>query len=73
MLEQHPTVSVVVPVHNEEKILVDQVEAMLDGMRSTAHLFELLLVENGSTDQTALLCHSLAGGCQQYQPGRSHF
>jgi glycosyltransferase involved in cell wall biosynthesis len=60
MLEQHPTISVVVPVHNEENILVDQVRAILDSLHSTGYPFEFLLVENGSTDQTALLCHGLA-------------
>lgn len=60
MSEQHPTVSVVIPVHNEEQILVDQARAMLDGLRKMGNVFELLLVENGSTDQTALLSHRLA-------------
>jgi glycosyltransferase involved in cell wall biosynthesis len=60
MSEQHPTISVVVPVHNEEQILVDQVRAMLDGLRRMGIVFEFLLVENGSTDQTALLSHGLA-------------
>lgn len=54
-----PSLSVVVPVHNEAQILVAQAEAMLAGLRTLGHPFELLLVENGSTDATATLCAGL--------------
>jgi len=55
-----PTVSVVVPIHNEEAILADQVSAMIRALRSLAITFELLLVENGSTDQTLTIGKELA-------------
>jgi glycosyltransferase involved in cell wall biosynthesis len=61
MSEPHPSVSVVVPIHNEEHILVDQAIAILDGLRSAGIAFELLLIENGSTDSTPRLCLGLAG------------
>jgi glycosyltransferase involved in cell wall biosynthesis len=61
MPEQGYTLSIVLPVHNEEQILVDQVQEMVDGLRAAGYVFELLLVENGSVDGTALLCQELAG------------
>jgi len=54
------SLSVVVPVHNEAPILVDQVHEMIGGLRNLGHPFELLLIENGSTDKTATLCTALA-------------
>lgn len=50
----------VVPVHNEASILVSQVREMVDGLRRLARPFELLLVENGSTDATGALGSVLA-------------
>lgn len=52
--------SVVIPVHNEQQIVQEQVQNMLTALRELGLPFEMLLVENGSTDQTLALCQELA-------------
>jgi len=64
--EQRPTtalaVSVVMPAFNEAEILESSVRAVVEGLRSRGRNFELILVENGSTDGTAAIADRLAGG-----------
>lgn len=59
MSPPNPTVSVVVPVHNEQSLLDDQVCRMLEALNLLAIRYELLLVENGSADKTLDLCRDL--------------
>lgn len=54
------SLSVVVPVRNEETILSGQIQAMVDGLAAREIEYELLLVENGSTDRTLAECERLA-------------
>jgi glycosyltransferase involved in cell wall biosynthesis len=51
---------VVLPAHNEEAILATTVAEVTDGLRARALDFEVLIVENGSTDATAALADELA-------------
>src|SRR5690606_9680684 len=47
--------SVLVPCHNEEEnvaLLVEHLEAVLDAMPDVAHRYELVFVDDGSTDGT---------------------
>jgi glycosyltransferase involved in cell wall biosynthesis len=64
--EQPPTtalaVSVVMPAFNEAEILESSVRAVVEGLRSRGRNFELIVVENGSTDGTAAIADGLAGG-----------
>jgi len=53
------SISVVVPVHNEQAILEAQISAMAEGLTRTGRPFELLIVENGSSDETPALCGAL--------------
>ena len=52
--------SVVMPAHNEEDLLDKAVHAVVDGLRDRGRAFEVLVVENGSTDRTAAVAASLA-------------
>lgn len=56
-LSARPLVSVVVPGYNEERVIESCVASI---MRQDYENFELILVNDGSTDNTAQLMHSLA-------------
>lgn len=53
-------VSVVMPAFNEAEILESTVHTVVDGMRARGRSFELIIVENGSTDGTAEIADRLA-------------
>jgi glycosyltransferase AglD len=52
--------SVVMPAHNEAGYLETAVREVHGGMRTRGHDLELLLVENGSTDDTLAIARRLA-------------
>jgi len=52
--------TVVLPAHNEEEILATTVGELVAGLRERGVAFEVLVVENGSTDDTAALAGRLA-------------
>src|SRR5690606_24136428 len=54
------TVGVVVPAHNEEKVIVKTVQSLL---QSTCKELEILIVDDGSTDGTYELCQSRFRHC----------
>jgi glycosyltransferase involved in cell wall biosynthesis len=53
--------SVVMPAHNEASDLETAVREVLEGLRGRGLDFELLVVENGSTDDTREIARQLAG------------
>ena len=53
--------SIVMPAHNEEDLLEKAVHAVVDGLRDRGSAFEVIVVENGSSDRTAAIAESLAG------------
>jgi len=55
-----PRVSVVMPAFNEAEILGTSVKSVVDGLRGRAEQFEVLVVENGSTDLTLSIAQGLA-------------
>jgi glycosyltransferase involved in cell wall biosynthesis len=52
--------TVVLPAHNEEEILATTVGELVTGLRDRGARFEVLVIENGSTDGTAALAARLA-------------
>jgi glycosyltransferase involved in cell wall biosynthesis len=59
MKDVRPSISIVVPVHNEQAILEDQVREMQSAVSALGCTYEILLVENGSSDNTAAICGRL--------------
>lgn len=54
------TVSVVLPCYNEEQHVVDEVERICRGLAGSAYGFELIAVDDGSTDRTLPLLREAA-------------
>jgi glycosyltransferase involved in cell wall biosynthesis len=55
-----PPLSVVMPAHNEEDLLSSSVHEVVNGLRARGGAFEVLVVENGSSDATRTLATALA-------------
>ena len=55
-----PRVSIVMPAFNEAEILATSVKSIVDGLRARSASFEVLIVENGSTDETLAIAHQIA-------------
>ncbi len=60
MTDSLPELSIIIPIHNEEAILVSSVHDLLMGVPSLSRSFELILAENGSTDRTVAIAEELA-------------
>lgn len=54
-------ISVVMPAHDEEPFLAAAVAEVVAGLRGLGDPFEIVVVENGSTDATAAVATKLAG------------
>jgi glycosyltransferase involved in cell wall biosynthesis len=55
-----PAISVVVPAYNESAILASTVGAIVAGLRDAGTTFEVVVSENGSTDDTLAVAMRLA-------------
>ena len=70
MTSSNQTLSVVLTVHNAEKTLAAHVGRMLDVLPDLTSRFELLIVDDGSTDQTEEVAHELARDYPQLRVAR---
>lgn len=52
-------ISILIPVYNEEEILEQSIRTLEDWFRMRASPFEVIVVENGSTDSTWKICQRL--------------
>src|SRR5215469_2479676 len=75
----HPTISVVICTHNRCKLLKDTLVSLAQMAKPEGLPWELLVVDNNSSDQTKEVVESFSGGCElkpQYvferAPGLSH-
>jgi len=55
-----PMIAVVIPVYNEEGIIVSSVVSLREQLKELGMSFEILLAENGSVDRTVELCEELS-------------
>ena len=53
-------ISVVMPAYNEAALLDDSVDTIVAGLRARGEVFEVHIVENGSTDSTARVGAAIA-------------
>jgi glycosyltransferase involved in cell wall biosynthesis len=56
-----PDLTVVLPAHNEADMLEESVREVATGLRERGRSFEIVVVENGSSDDTAAIANRLAG------------
>jgi glycosyltransferase AglD len=56
-----PALTVVLPAHNEAEMLEESVRDVAAGLRQRGRPFEIVVVENGSADDTAAIANRLAG------------
>lgn len=61
LLPMVPSFSLVVPVYNEASFIPIALPRLIAEMDSTGHTYEILLVENGSTDESAQVAKDVAG------------
>jgi glycosyltransferase AglD len=55
-----PSISVIMPAHNEEELLRKAVDAVVAGLRQREASFEVVISENGSVDATRQIAGELA-------------
>jgi len=60
MSDRRVHLSVVMPAFNEAEILDTSVKTVVDGLRARGETFEVIVVENGSTDATHAIACGLA-------------
>ncbi|MFV1964260.1 MAG: glycosyltransferase family 2 protein [Pirellulaceae bacterium] len=70
MTTNQQSLSVVLSVHNAEKTLSQQVTHLLDVLPDLAQRFELLILDDGSTDRTEEVAHELARDYPQLRVAR---
>jgi glycosyltransferase involved in cell wall biosynthesis len=55
-----PRFSIVIPIHNEAECLATEVGALVGGLEANGVDYELILAENGSSDDTGAIAEALA-------------
>ncbi len=67
-----PSLTIVVPVRNAETVLRNRVQRLLETAEDAASHFEILLVDDGSEDQTEEVARELAQQYPQVRVMRHH-
>lgn len=69
MPNSNPFLSIIIPAHNEEKRLGESLEKVWDFLKAQSYTWEVIVVENGSTDHTL----EIGQDRQKTMPGLSIF
>jgi glycosyltransferase involved in cell wall biosynthesis len=64
--------SIIIPAYNEERAIVPVVEQVRDAMESFPHDFEILVVDDGSDDQTAAEARTTGVRVVQHRQNRGY-
>lgn len=56
----NPQMTIIIPVYNEERILYGSIEQLISNMENIDLSYEIIITENGSTDQTVSLAEKLS-------------
>ncbi len=67
-----PSLSLVVPVRNAERTLADNLADVLEVLSELTERFEVLVVDEGSSDHTTELAHDLSVQYPQLRVARRH-
>ena len=59
-MDPKPTISIVIPAYNEEANLESTVKEVLEALGTRFSDYEILIVNDGSKDRTAMVANSLA-------------
>jgi hypothetical protein len=72
--ERSPAISVIVPAYNEALVIVRSLTALHEHLRELAgpRRFELIVVDDGSTDETAQIADAFAGTRPEVRVLRQH-
>jgi glycosyltransferase involved in cell wall biosynthesis len=60
MTSAAPEVSIVIPVYNEEAILIESLTELMEDLEEVDFTYEIIVAENGSTDETVALAQDFA-------------
>jgi len=55
-----PKISFFVPIYNEERILYTHIKRLLDNIKKITHNFEMIIVDDNSSDNSPDICKKLA-------------
>lgn len=59
-MPQTDSISIIIPAYNEQASLLDAVSVAMHTVKSITRDYEIIIVDDGSTDKTELVAHQLA-------------
>jgi glycosyltransferase involved in cell wall biosynthesis len=57
-----PAITVVIPAHNEQEAIAPQIKSVDDVLKETGREYEIIVVDDGSTDETAARARDCGAG-----------
>ena len=63
--QENLTLSIIIPVYNEEGILAESLTELMENLEGIDFSYEIIIAENGSTDDTVALAEGFASKYDQ--------